>query len=126
MKNFRVVKNVLLALAFLPVANVFAANKGSLHVSSPEDVEGQTLSTGDYTVRWDGDGPDVELKIMQGKRIVATATAHMQPLPGAAANNAVEVDTSGGRRSLSLIFFLGNPVAFEIQRPAPGVQLSSK
>jgi hypothetical protein len=126
MKRFKFVKSALLTLAFLPVANLFAANKGSLHVSSPEDVMGQTLGTGDYIVRWEGDGPDVELKIMQGKRIVATATAHKLPLPSAAANNAVEVDTSGGRHSLSLIFFSGNPVAFEIRQPAPGVQVSSK
>ncbi len=126
MKKLRMVKGVLLALAFLPAANVFAANKGSLHVSSPEDVVGQTLGTGDYTVRWEGDGPDVELKIMQGKRIVAIAPAHKVQLPSAAADNAVEVDMNGEKRSLTLIYFSGNPIAFAIQAPPAALQVSSK
>jgi hypothetical protein len=126
MKKFCFLKRALLALVLLPFANALAANKGSLHVASPEDVVGQTLGVGDYTVRWEGGGPDVELKIMRGKRIVATAPAHKMQLTIPAANDTVEVDTRGGARNLKLIYFAGNPTAFVIQDPPPAVQVSSR
>ena len=47
MKTFHILKASLIALALLRVPNVFAANRGQLHVSSPEDVAGQTLNAGD-------------------------------------------------------------------------------
>ena len=124
MKTF--VKRLLIALALLPAANMFAANRGSLHVSSPEDVVGQTLEPGHYVVRWEGDGPNVELKIMQGKKVVATATAHTMVLQNASANDSEVLRVNGERRSLSLIFFSGKTVALEIRGPSAGVNVSSK
>ena len=52
-KTFHILNSSLIALALLPVPNVFAANRGPLHVSSPEDVAGQTLNAGDYIVLWE-------------------------------------------------------------------------
>jgi hypothetical protein len=126
MRIFRFAKSVLLALAFLPAAGAFAANKGSMHISSPEDLAGQTLDVGDYTVRWEGEGPDVELKVMQGKKLIATAAAHKLALPSPSAENGVEIDTDDGNHKLALIFFSGNPVAFQILGPSQAVQVSSK
>jgi hypothetical protein len=127
MKTLRIfLKSSLIALALVPVPNVFAANRGSLHVTSPEDVAGQTLDPGDYTVRWEGDGPDVQLKIMQGKKILATATAHTVPLQTASANDSVVVDANGDKRRLSLILFSGKTFALEIREPSAGVNVSSK
>lgn len=127
MKIFRIfLKSSLIALALVPVPNLFAANRGSLHVTSPEDVAGQTLDPGDYTVRWEGDGPDVKLKIMQGKKILATATAHTVALETASANDSVVVDANGGKRRLSLILFSGKTFALAIREPSEGVNVSSK
>ena len=126
MRAFRIVKRPLIALALLPVPNMFAANRGSLHVSSPEEVVGQRLEAGDNIVRWEGDGPDVELKIMQGRKLVATAKASMIPLQYASANDSEVVNVREERRSLSLIFFSGKTVALEIQGLAAGVNVSSK
>jgi hypothetical protein len=126
MKTYHILKSSLIALALLPVPNMFAANRGPLHVSSPEDVAGQTLNAGDYIVLWAGDGPDVELKIMQGKKVVATATAHAVQLQIPSINDSEVINVNGQRRSLSMIFFLGKTVALEIQGPSAGVNISSR
>jgi hypothetical protein len=126
MKTYHILKSSLIALALLPVPNMFAANRGPLHVSSPEDVAGQTLNAGDYIVLWAGDGPDVELKIMQGKKVVATATAHAVQLQIPSINDSEVININGQRRSLSMIFFLGKTVALEIQGPSAGVNISSR
>jgi hypothetical protein len=126
MKKFCISKGSLIVLVLLSVPNLFAANSGSLHVSSPEEVAGQILDAGDYSVRWEGNGPGVELKIMQGKKVMATATAYTLPLQRPSANDSVVVKTSGQGRSLSQIFFSGKAVALEIREPSPGVNVSSK
>jgi hypothetical protein len=95
-------------------------------VSSPEDVAGQPLGAGDYIVQWEDGGPNVELRIMQGKRVVATAIANVMPLQNASISDSVVLQTAGGKRSLSLIFFSGKSVAFEIRGTSGGVNVSSK
>jgi hypothetical protein len=126
MKKFWISKSPVIALALLSVPSLFAANIGSLHVSSPEEVAGQTLDAGDYRVRWEGHGPDVELKIMQGRKIMATATAYTLPLQRPSASDSVVVITNGQRRGLSQIFFSGKAVALEFRGPSAAVNISSK
>jgi hypothetical protein len=106
----QILKSWLIVCALSFATKAFAANSGSLHVASTEDVAGQRLAIGDYTVRWEGNGPDVELRFMQGKKIAATAMAHARPL-----QDVSLIDTGPeARRTLSQIFFAGKSVAFEI------------
>jgi hypothetical protein len=113
----------LIVCALSCATEAFAANSGSLHVPSAEDVAGQHLGVGNYTVRWEGNGPDVELKIMQGRKVAATAVARVKPLQDASPNDAALIDTTSGRkRTLSQIFFAGKKVALEI--PAASEQTS--
>ena len=77
MKVAKMFKGLLLGLALLLATSVFAANKGSMQVTDPITVNGTQLSAGNYTVKWDGDGPNVELNIMRGKNVVATVPARM-------------------------------------------------
>jgi hypothetical protein len=111
----QILKSWLIVCALSFATKAFAANSGSLHVASTEDVAGQRLAIGDYTVRWEGNGPDVELRFMQGKKIAATAMAHARPLQDVSRNDAALIDTGPeARRTLSQIFFAGKSVAFEI------------
>jgi hypothetical protein len=104
--------------------NAFAANKGSLHVSSPETIGGTQLVEGDYTVRWEEPGPAVQLKLMQGNKVVATAPARIVPLHDTSVSNAAVSDTdASGRRRLSQIFFSDASFALEIKED-PGPNLS--
>ena len=76
----KISKGLLLGLALLLATSVFAANKGSLQVSDPVTVNGKQLGAGDYTVKWEGAGPNVELNILRGKNVVATVPARMVDL----------------------------------------------
>ena len=107
---------VLIGSAFLLATDAFAANKGSLHVSSPEIVAGERLAAGDYTVRWDGTGPSIQLRIMQGAKVVVAAPARIVALDNASPSDSVvvQVDADGSRR-VSQMFFSGQKLALQIE-----------
>src|SRR5260370_38338060 len=80
MKASKISKGLLLGLALLLATSVFAANKGSLQVSDPVTVNGKQIDAGEYTVKWDGNGPNVELNILRGKNVLATVPARIVAL----------------------------------------------
>jgi hypothetical protein len=109
-------QGVLIGSALLLATDAFAANKGTLHVSSPEIVAGQGLAAGDYTVRWDGTGPSVQFRIMQGAKVVVTAPARVVALDNASPNDSVVFQTyDNGIRRVSLMCFSGQRVALQIE-----------
>ena len=111
----KISKGLLLGLALLLATSVFAANRGSLQVSDPVTVNGKQIQPGDYTIKWDGDGPNVELNILRGKDVVATVPARMVDLSRSPdRDSAVTVVNSDGRKSLNEIRFGGKKYAFAI------------
>lgn len=125
MKTSSVLKCSLLGLGLAMATSAIAADKGSLHVSAPEEVAGERLAVGDYTVRWDDNGPIVQLRIMQGKKVFATARANAVTLQNASINDSVIVDkVNRGIPIVSRISFQGKKVAFDIHRPDGSVTLS--
>jgi hypothetical protein len=115
MKASKISKGLLLGLALLLATSVFAINKGSLQVSYPVTVNGKQIGAGEYTVKWEGNGPDVELNILHGKNIVATVPARMVDLDRAASrDSAVTVVNPDGHKSLNEIRFSGKKYALAI------------
>jgi hypothetical protein len=115
MKASKISKGLLLGLALLLATSVFAINKGSLQVSDPVTVNGKQIGAGEYTVKWEGNGPDVELNILHGKNIVATVPARMVDLDRAASrDSAVTVVNPDGHKSLNEIRFSGKKYALAI------------
>jgi hypothetical protein len=115
METLKSLKGTLTCFTLLLATNAFAANKGSLHVSAPENVAGERLAAGDYTVQWEAAGSSVELKIMQGSKVAATVPAKIIPLNDVSTENSVVVLTyDDGSRSLSEIFLSGKRFALEI------------
>ena len=110
--------SVLVCLALLLATNAFAA-KGSLQISDPVTVNGKPLPAGDYTLQWDGNGPDVQLNIHQGKKVVATVPAHVVMLNQASgSDSAVVVKNNDGSRTLSEIRFGGKKYSLAIGESA--------
>ena len=107
-------KSLFLGLALLLATSAFAANKGSLSVQEPITVNGTQLSPGDYKVQWEGTGPNVELSITQGKKVVAKVPAHMVDLGAPSPSDAAVVKNNGGTRSLSEVRLGGKKFAFSI------------
>lgn len=111
----KISKGLLLGLALLLATSGFAANKGTLQVDDPVTVNGKQLSPGEYTVKWEGAGPNVDLNIMKGKNVVATVPAHMLDLEQSPNRDAVVTSTnSDGHKSLSEIRFSGKKYAFAV------------
>lgn len=115
----KVTKSLVLGLAVLLATSAFAANKGSLQVQEPISVNGQQLKPGDYKVQWDGSGPDVELSIMQGKKVVTKVPAHVVDLSKASnADAAVVKNNADGSKSLSEVRFGGKKYALAVGEEA--------
>jgi hypothetical protein len=116
MKLSKSFQGVLIGSAFLLATDAFAANKGTLHVSSPEIVAGERLAVGDYTVRWDDTGPNIQFRIMQRAKVLVSAPARIVALDSASTSDSVVVDVEAdGSRRVSQIFFAGQKLALQIE-----------
>jgi len=71
---------MVLAAVVLLAGSALAASKGPLELQEPASVAGKQLKTGTYTVQWEGTGDQVQVKIYQGKKEVASTSARMVTL----------------------------------------------
>ena|SRR5215472_6046074 len=123
MKFAKVSKLVVLGLAVLLASSAFAAEKATLTLLSTASVNGAQLKPGEYKLTWDGSGPDVQLNILQGKKVVATVPAKVVSLDAAAPNNAAIVQKKDdGSSTLAGARFAGKKFALELQQSADGMQ----
>ena len=119
-------KSLVLGLALMLASSAFAATKANLQLSHPVTVNGTTLKAGDYKVQWEGDGPNVELSILQGKNLVAKAPAHVVELGTPAADDAaVTQKNDSGPNSLAGIRFQGKRLSLELGEASDGMQAGS-
>ncbi len=115
MKLSRVSKGLVLGLALLLATSVFASNTGSLNVQEAITVSGKQLPAGDYKVKWDGTGSNVEISIVKGKTVLATAPARLVDLKESSPSDAAVVrKNDNGSRSLSEIRFSGKKFALAL------------
>jgi hypothetical protein len=114
MKLNHLAKTVVLGLAVLLAASAFASNKGSLYLQEAFEVNGQQLAPGEYQVRWDGAGPNVEVSIMQGKKEVAKTTAKVVALGKAYDYDSAVIDHSSGKATVSEVRFAGKKYALAL------------
>jgi hypothetical protein len=121
-------KSLVLGLALLSCSSAFAANKGNLRLEYPVTVNGTIMiKPGDYKVQWEGNGPNVELSIIQGKNILAKLPAHVVGLemPGFA-DAAVTAENGSGPRLLVGIRFEGKRFWLQLTAASDGVQAGSR
>jgi hypothetical protein len=116
MKFQSVSKSLLLGLALLLATSAFAAgNKGSMQLLDPVNVSGKQLPAGEYSVKWDGSGPNVEVNIMKGNKVVATTPARLIDLSAKPdRDSAVIKNNDDGSRSLAEIHFGGKTYGLAI------------
>jgi hypothetical protein len=119
----KVTKNLLLGLTLFLAASAFAANKGPLQITDNTSVGGKQLKPGDYTVTWDGDGPNVQLNIMKGNKLVFTVPAHVVTTDQPTSRNSIVATQDGnGTKTLSEIRFSGKKYTLEIGENMGGSQ----
>jgi hypothetical protein len=114
MKRNHLAKIVVLGLAVLLASSAFASNKGSLEVRELVEVNGQQLAPGDYQLRWEGTGANVEVSIMKGNREIAKTTAKVVALDKAYGYDTTIIDRSSGKAAISEVRFAGKKFALAI------------
>jgi len=107
-------KTVVLGLAVLLASSAFASNKGTLQAHETLVVNGQQLATGEYQLRWDGAGSNVEVSFMQGRKEVAKASAKVVALDRASDYDAAIVDHSSGKAIVTEVRFAGKKYALAL------------
>lgn len=120
MKLSRIMTGVTGATLLL-AGSAFASdtNKGSLHLEDNVQVEGKQLRPGNYRVEWNGTGPNVELKILNGKNTIATVPARV--VTGNASPNSDGYATkkdADGTTKLTQIFFSGKKYELDLGQGA--------
>jgi hypothetical protein len=106
MKRAGRITYALMSFAMLLATTACTANRGSLYVPSPIMAKETQLPAGEYTVQWEGAGPDVELKIKLRNRVKATVPAKVIPLdqPLVEDEAVLGSDDDEGRRLLGIRF----------------------
>jgi hypothetical protein len=107
-------KSVVLGLAVLLASTAFASNKGSLQVRERVEINGQQLAPGLYQLRWDGNGSDVQVSFMQGKKEVLKTTARVVSLDQAQNFDSAVVNHADGKAVMSEVRFAGKKIALAI------------
>jgi hypothetical protein len=109
-----------LAVLFLTLPAFAGTNRGSVQVSKTFVVNGQQLKAGEYSVTWEGSGPDVQVNFLKGKKIVATSPAHLVDLTSSPAADAALIKTNNdGSISLAHVRFGGKKKALAFDGVAP-------
>jgi len=111
----RFMKSFVLGGALLLATGAFAANKGPMQITDPTSVGGKELKPGDYTVSWDGTGPNVQLNVMKGSKLVTTVPAHVVAADHSSPSNSIVAkQNSDGSKSLSEIRFSGKKFTLQV------------
>lgn len=119
---------VLAGIAIVFASTALAADKGSMKLFDPTVVNGTQLSPGDYKLQWDGTGDNVQLKILLGKKVVATTSATLVQLSTPARQNMTSTRNAGkNNKALTEIRFDGKSYALAIAgEPSQGPAVASK
>jgi hypothetical protein len=126
MKFATVSKTVVMGLALMLASSAFAASKANLTLNNPTSINGTKLNAGDYKLEWDGSGPNVEVSIVQGKKVLTKVPAKIVDLSKAPANNAALLkQNSDGSTTLSGARFSGKKFALELGDSGDGMQSGS-
>ena len=129
MKFANVSKGLVLGLSLLLATSGFASNahnnKGSLQLENSVTVSGKTVPAGDYSVKWEGAGSNVQLSILKGSTVVASTPARIVGLDQSSASNSTLLKNNGdGSKSLSEIRFNGKKYAIAVADESASADMS--
>jgi hypothetical protein len=123
MKLSKISNGLLLGMTLVLATGASAATKGSLKLEEPVSVNGMRLAKGEYKVTWEGTGPNVQLSVIQSKKIVATVPARLVELsrPGLGQGYGTRKNEDG-TTLLTGIYFSGKRYELEIKQESLGTE----
>jgi len=80
-------------------------NEGTLQLFDVVEIGSTQLQPGTYKVEWNGNGPEVQVNVLQGKKTVATTSAKLQTSDRPAPQDAVTVASNGQEKQVTEIDF---------------------
>jgi hypothetical protein len=126
MKSTLFSRIIFATLALALATSAFAASdahKGSFEIGAPTQVNGTTLPAGEYTAKWEGSGPTVQINIMQGRNVVASAPAQVVTLDSKASDTHAEVlNGTNGERELKVLQFAGKKISLQLESQSAKAQ----
>ena len=93
---------LLAILMTIPVLAFAKTDKANINFDSPTVVAGKKLAAGSYEVKWNGNGPSVQVNFLKNNKVVATAPAQLIEKNNPY-NNAIEAQTEGKTQVLTAI-----------------------
>lgn len=121
-------KLMTLSTALLLAATAFAGSnphKGSIALSDAVQVNGKQLPAGEYTVVWDGDGPNVNVRFLRDGKEMASTSATVSSLEQKATQDAAEVHSAGEAREITAVRFAGKKIQLDISSTASEAKANS-
>ena len=116
MKSSRNIFGLVGASLLLAVSAMAAGtNKGTLHLYDNVSVQGKQLTPGNYRVEWNGEGPEIQVNIVDGKNTVATVAARVVPVTTKNDQDGYSADNRDGNNRLKAIFFHGKNYELQIE-----------
>jgi hypothetical protein len=130
MKSSLFFKIIFAVLTLALTTGAFAANndvhKSNFEISAPTQVNGKQLPAGEYTAKWEGSGPAVQVSIMKGKNVVATVPAQVVALSAPAPDTHAEIKNStNGDRELTGLQFSGKKFSLALGAESARAQTKS-
>lgn len=118
MKSRLFFKIIFAMFALALTTGAFAANdvhKSNFQISASTQVNGKEIPAGEYTAKWEGSGPSVQVSIMKGKDVLATVPAQVVTLSEPARDSHAEIkNSSNGDRELTGLQFSGKKYSLEL------------
>ena len=106
------VRTGLLVLVLMLSLSAFAKPKtDTITLFDDTTVSGTNLPAGQYTVKYDVNGSNAQVKFLKGSKEVASANGQVKSLPKKAESTQVVLNTEGNARSISEIDFGGKDTA---------------
>jgi hypothetical protein len=115
MKLNNLAKVMVLGLAVFVATGAFAFNKGTFQARETVEINGQQLPAGEYQVRWEGNGPSVEISFRKNNKEVAKTTAKAVQLKNTPSFDSSIVNHANGKAVVSEIEFAGKRTAFSLE-----------
>src|SRR6267154_4065787 len=118
MKLSRNLFSITLASLLLAATAFASPSKGTLKLFEPVTVQGKQLAAGKYTVEWNGEGPNVQLNIADGKNGVTAIPARIVPGVKNRTSGYASAKQRDGRSELTNLLFKGKAYQLQIRDSA--------
>jgi hypothetical protein len=128
MKLSTMSKTMMLSLALLLATSAFAGDthKGSVQFFNDVQLNGKQLPAGEYQVKWEGSGSNVEMSLLRSGKVLASAPAQVIELNQKPSADAALINSNAdGSRSISEIRFAGKKYALAVGRESAQNQMKS-